>query len=169
MTLQAFHGTKRTLSVNEERVEVKIPIGVREQARLRLKQKGNIQPGTGKRGDLFLIIEINPHPVWRLEDDLLKAELPVSFDELVLGSRIDVMTPDGKAQLVIPPRTSPGKNLRLRNKGWPLRNNQRGDLIFTLILELPNEGSSNEMELLKEMQRARPKDSRKAWLASARL
>jgi curved DNA-binding protein len=66
---EAFRGCERTLSVNEERVQVRIPAGVRSGSRLRLKGKGNLQPGTGRRGDLYLNLQLQPHPVWRLDGD----------------------------------------------------------------------------------------------------
>ncbi len=165
---EAFHGTKRTLSVNDERVQVRIPEGVKSGARLRLKGKGNLQPGTGRRGDLYLSINVQSHPVWRLEGDQLCADLPVSIDELVLGSTVNAMTPDGQAQVAIPANTLPGRSLRLKGKGWPLSTG-RGDLIFTLSMQLPENWSSKELDLLNELKRVRCDDPRKSWIQSARL
>ena len=165
---EAFHGTERTLSVNKERVQVQIPKGVRPGSKLRLKQKGNSQPGTGKRGDLFLVIEIKPHAIWRLDGDQLKADLPVSFEELALGSTIEVTTPDGEAQLNIPPRTLPGCNLRLKGKGWHIKEG-RGDLIFTLIMQMPPEWSSEELNLLKQLEQIKCHDPRSSWLQDSRI
>ena len=78
----AFRGCERTLAVNEERVQVRIPPGVKSGSRLRLRGKGNLQPGTGRRGDLYLNLQLQPHPIWRLDGDQLRAELPLSLDEL---------------------------------------------------------------------------------------
>ncbi len=164
----AFKGTERTLSVNEEKVKVRIPNGIKSGSKLRLKGKGNLQPGTGKRGDLYLNIKVEPHPIWLIDGGNLKAYLPVAFDELILGGNITVLTPDGEAQLTIPPGTLPGQSLRLKGKGWPLRNG-RGDLIFTLNIDFPEELSPEELNLLEELKRIRCNDPRKAWLKSARL
>ena len=69
----AFRGSERTLAVNDERVQVRIPPGVKHGSRLRLKGKGNLQPGTGRRGDLYLNLKLQDHPVWRLDGDQLRA------------------------------------------------------------------------------------------------
>jgi curved DNA-binding protein len=92
----AFRGCERTLAVNEERVQVRIPPGVKTGSRLRLKGKGNLQPGTGRRGDLYLNLKLLDHPVWSLDGDLLRAELPLSLDELALGGEVRVATPMAK-------------------------------------------------------------------------
>jgi curved DNA-binding protein len=106
---EAFRGGERSLSVNNERVQVRIPAGVKNGSRLRLKGKGNLQPGTGRRGDLYLNLKVQEHPIWRLESDQLRADLPVSLDELALGGMVSVMTPDGEAQVRFrpaPPRAA---------------------------------------------------------------
>ncbi len=165
---EAFNGAQRILSVNNERVQVRIPEGVKSGSRLRLKGKGNIQPGMGRRGDLYLNLQVESHPVWKLDGDLLRADLPVSFDELALGSEVSVITPDGETQLTIPPGTSPGRSLRLKGKGWPSAEG-RGDLIFTLVIQLPKEWSSKELSLLKELQGVRSVQPREKWIISAHL
>ena len=165
---EAFHGAGRTLSVNDERVQVKIPSGVRTGSKLRLKGKGNLQPGTGRRGDLYLVIDVSSHSVWRLVGDVLEADLPLSLDEIVLGGSITAITPDGEATVNIPSGTLPGTNLRLKEKGWPL-NNIRGDLIFTIKLTFPGEWSPQELQHFRELKQIRCKDPRESWLKSARL
>ena len=165
---EAFRGGERTLSVNDERVQVRIPAGVKNGSRLRLKGKGNLQPGTGRRGDLYLNLEVQSHPVWRLEADQLRADLPVSLDELALGGSVTVMTPDGEADVTIPAGTSPGRTLRLKGKGWPSRTS-RGDLLLTLSLQLPERWSDQEQALLQQLRQARSSDPRDRWLQSARI
>jgi curved DNA-binding protein len=165
---EAYRGGERTLSVNNERVQVRIPAGVKNGSRLRLKGKGNLQPGTGRRGDLYLNLSIKPHAIWRLDGDQLRADLPVSFDELALGGMVTVMTPDGEAQVSIPPGTPPGRSLRLKNKGWPLKGG-RGDLLLTLTLELPTAWSAEEQQLLEQLRVQRSANPRHDWLRSAAL
>jgi curved DNA-binding protein len=163
-----FRGCERTLAVNEERVEVRIPSGVKPGSRLRLKGKGNLQPGTGRRGDLYLQIELQPHPIWRLDGDQLRAELPLSLDELALGGEVVVATPDGEATVQVPPGMTLGRSLRLKGKGWPLRNG-RGDLLLTPTLKLPSVLSEREKQLLQELRQARSADPRQGWTTSAKL
>ena len=164
----AFRGTERTLSVNDERVQVRIPAGVRNGSKLRLKEKGNLQPGTGRRGDLYLNLNVQAHPVWRLDGDQLRADLPVSFDELALGGTVSVMTPDGEAQVNVPAGTAPGRSLRLKGKGWPSRTG-RGDLLLTLTLAFPKSWSAAEQQLLEQLRQSRSEDPRQDWMRSAAL
>jgi curved DNA-binding protein len=164
----AFRGCERTLAVNEERVQVKIPAGVKPGSRLRLKGKGNLQPGTGRRGDLYLTIELQPHPVWKLDGDQLRAELPLSLDELALGGEVQVATPDGQAAVQVPPGMTLGRSLRLKGKGWPLKTG-RGDLLLSPVLRLPDTLSDQERDLLLQLRAARSADPRSGWIESAQL
>jgi curved DNA-binding protein len=164
----AFRGCERTLAVNEERVQVRIPAGVKDGSRLRLKGKGNLQPGTGRRGDLYLTLKLQPHPVWRLDGDQLRAELPLSLDELALGGEVRVATPDGEATIQVPPGMTLGRSLRLKGKGWPLKEG-RGDLLLSPVLRMPENLSERERELLEELRRNRSSDPRQGWASSARL
>ncbi len=163
-----FRGCERMLAVNDERVEVRIPAGVKPGGRLRLKGKGNLQPGTGRRGDLYLQIELQPHPIWRLDGDQLRAELPLSLDELALGGDVVVATPDGEATVQVPPGMTLGRSLRLKGKGWPLKEG-RGDLLLTPVLKLPEPLSAEERLLLEQLRVARSADPREGWIQAARL
>jgi curved DNA-binding protein len=165
---EAFRGCERTLAVNEERVQVRIPAGVKSGSRLRLKAKGNLQPGTGRRGDLYLTIQIQDHPVWKLDGDQLRAELPLSLDELALGGEVTVATPDGEASVQVPPGMTLGRSLRLKGKGWPVKDG-RGDLLLTPVLRLPDALSDQERQLLQQLRQARSADPRSGWLEAARL
>jgi curved DNA-binding protein len=164
----AFRGCERTLAVNEERVQVRIPPGVKSGSRLRLKGKGNLQPGTGRRGDLYLNLQLQDHPVWKLDGDQLRAELPLSIDELALGGEVQVATPDGPASVQVPPGMSLGRSLRLKGKGWPLKGG-RGDLLLTPILRLPEQLSPQERDLLEQLRQLRSYDPRASWFQAALL
>ena len=164
----AFRGCERTLAVNEERVQVRIPPGVKTGSRLRLKGKGNLQPGTGRRGDLYLNLMLLDHPVWSLDGDLLRAELPLSLDELALGGEVRVATPDGEATVQVPAGMEPGRSLRLKGKGWPIKEG-RGDLLLSLSLRLPPSFSEAERQLLEQLRAERRVDPRADWMEQARL
>ncbi|PHX88351.1 MAG: molecular chaperone DnaJ [Synechococcus sp. Baikal-G1] len=164
----AFRGCERTLAVNEERVQVRIPPGVKTGSRLRLKGKGNLQPGTGRRGDLYLNLKLLDHPVWSLDGDLLRAELPLSLDELALGGEVRVATPDGEATVQVPAGMEPGRSLRLKGKGWPIKDG-RGDLLLSLSLRLPPSFSEAERQLLEQLRAERRVDPRGDWIEQARL
>jgi curved DNA-binding protein len=147
---------------------VRIPPGVKPGSRLRLKGKGNLQPGTGRRGDLYLNLKLTTHPIWRLDGDQLRAELPLSLDELALGGEVTVATPDGEASVQVPPGMTLGRSLRLKGKGWPLKEG-RGDLLLTPVLKLPPNLSDRERELLEQLRQARSADPRREWISAARL
>ena len=165
---EAFRGTERTLAVNDERVQVRIPAGVKPGSRLRLKGKGNLQPGTGRRGDLYLNLQLQEHPVWSLDGEQLKADLPLSLDELALGGEVQVATPDGDATVTVPPAMAVGRTLRLKGKGWP-GSGGRGDLLLSLTLKQPANYSEQERQLLEQLRAARSSDPRSEWMAAARL
>ncbi len=163
---ESFFGTERTLVVNNEKIKIKIPKGIKSNSKLRVKGKGNIQSGSGLRGDLYLHIDVKSHPIWGIEGDDLCADLPVAIDELILGATIQVITPDGEAKIRIPKSTLPGQNLRLKGKGFPTING-RGDLIFTLKLKISKEWTSSELELIDQLGKMRSYDPRKDWFNSA--
>tara|TARA_Y100001968_G_C19321408_1_gene699461 strand:+ start:228 stop:1181 length:954 start_codon:yes stop_codon:yes gene_type:complete len=165
---ESFLGGERTLLINNERVKIKIPRQIKSGSKLRVKGKGNIQPGTGKRGDLYLEVNVQSHPVWKIEGEHIYADLPLSIDELILGTKILVLTPDGEATINIPQGMRPDQNIRLKGKGLPSKNGY-GDLIFTLKIHLPAEWSSSERELIKKLSELRDEDPRKDWFNSARI
>ena len=165
---EAFRGCERTLAVNDERVQVRIPAGVKPGSRLRLKGKGNLQPGTGRRGDLYLNLQLQNHPVWSLDGDQLKADLPLSLDELALGAEVRVATPDGEATVTVPPGMAVGRSLRLKGKGWPGKSG-RGDLLLSLSLKQPASYSEQERQLLEQLRAVRSVDPRADWISAAQL
>ncbi|NQV11457.1 MAG: J domain-containing protein [Cyanobacteria bacterium] len=165
---EAFNGCERALAVNEERVQVRVPAGVKNGSRLRLKAKGNLQPGTGRRGDLYLNLRLEDHPIWKLDGDQLRAELPLSLDELALGGEVRVATPDGEATVQVPAGVALGRSLRLKGKGWPLKDG-RGDLLLSLSLKLPERFSDAERDLLDQLRQARSLDPRAEWMKAAKL
>ncbi len=165
---EAFRGSERMLSVNGQRVKVRIPKGVLTGSKLRLKGKGNLQSGTGQRGDLYLKIDVQPHSIWRVDGKHIYADLPVSYEELVLGSSVRLVIPDGQAELVIPQGTSLSRVFRLKGKGWPASDG-RGDLFFSLSLEIPSDCGEEELEHLRQILSRRELDPRDKWAASASL
>uniref|UniRef100_UPI0040494691 DnaJ C-terminal domain-containing protein n=1 Tax=Cyanobium sp. TaxID=2164130 RepID=UPI0040494691 len=162
----AFHGCERTLAVNDERVQVRIPPGVKSGSRLRLKGKGNLQPGTGRRGELYLNLQLQDHPVWKLDGDQLRADLPLGFDEVALGGEVRVATPDGVASVQVPAGMPLGRSLRLKGKGWPLKGG-RGDLLLTPVIKIPDVLSDQERQLLEQWRSVRSNDPREGWMEAA--
>ncbi|MCC6873270.1 MAG: J domain-containing protein [Sandaracinaceae bacterium] len=146
--------------VETERLVVTIPAGIDEGQRLRLAGKGMGQ-GTGQ-GDLYVRIEVEPHPSWRREGLDLAIEVPISVPEALAGAQIDVPTLDGGVKLKVPAGAQNGQKLRLRGKGV----RGEGDLIVTLRVVMPRGGSSADRErLARELLRLYDEDVRADWPA----
>ena len=136
--------------MNQERVQVRIPGGVKPGSRLRLKEKGNLQPSSGRRGDLYLTINLDSHPVWRLDGDVLRAELPLSPAEAVLGGEVKVPTPDGEAVVNVPAGISAGRSLRFARQGLAAKRNTWRPAAHRATAA-PNQPSDAERQLYQQL------------------
>ena len=159
-TCPACHG-EGTVSRSEP-LEVRIKAGTRDGQRIRLAGKGNAGAHGGTAGDLYVIIRIGEHPVFRRDGDDIYLTVPVSVAEAVLGAKIEVPTIDGRALLKIPPGTQPGQKLRLREKGVPSATKEgvRGDEIVEITVNVPMPRDERTKELLKELAKLNPEDPR---------
>ncbi|MCX7597131.1 MAG: DnaJ domain-containing protein, partial [Fischerella sp.] len=117
---EAFHGTQKRLQLDGETVTVRIPPGAKPGSRVRIKGKGRPSPFSQQRGDLYLTIELLPHPFFQFAGDNITCEIPIRPDEAVLGTQVKVPTPDGNVTVTIPAGVRSGQSLRLRGKGWTL-------------------------------------------------
>lgn len=149
---EAFHGVQKRLQFDDETINVRIPAGARPNSRIRLKGKGHPSPFTQQRGDLYLTIEVLPHPFFRFEGDRLVCDVPIRPDEAVLGAQINVPTPDGSVTMKVPQGTRSGQSLKLRGKGWTLPKGGRGDLFAKLQIVTPQDLSEIEQECYKKIQ-----------------
>jgi len=164
---EALNGAKKNLLVNDERIEVKIPKGIEIGSTIRISNKGNIQSGKGKRGDLLIEITIKSHPIWKVKGLDIYADLPVSLDELALGTNISVVSPRGETYLAIPSGSLPEQQIRLEGQGLHDLDTQ-GDLFFILKLKLPENWSDNELRLLEKLRSVRIDEPRSSWFDQAR-
>jgi curved DNA-binding protein len=149
---QAFHGVQQRLQLADDTINVRIPAGATPGSRIRLKGKGRPSPFTQQRGDLYLMIEVLPHPFFRFEGDHLVCDVPIRPDEAVLGGEISVPTPDGSVKMKVPKGIKSGQSLRLRGKGWTLPKGGRGDLFAKLQIVTPQDLSSIEQECYEKIQ-----------------
>ncbi len=133
-------------------LDVKIPRGVDDGARLRLRGKGQPSPTGGQPGDLIIQVNVASHPYFRRDGLNLTLNLPISIDEAVFGTAIDVPTLDGKATLKVPPRSSGGQKLRLRGAGIENAGGEKGDLYVTLRITVPEEMDDETRELLEGLR-----------------
>jgi curved DNA-binding protein len=149
---EAFHGVQKRLQLGDETINVRIPAGAKSGSRIRIKGKGRPSPFSQQRGDLYLTIELLPHPFFRFEGDGLVCDLPIRPDEAVLGAEISVPTPDGSVTVRVPKGTRSGQSLRLRGKGWVMPKGRRGDLFAKLQIVAPKDLSPIEQEYYEKIQ-----------------
>lgn len=154
---EAFHGTSRALERDGRRIRVKIPPGARNGSKVRIAGKGSHGYGGGPSGDLYLNITVKPHPVFRREGDDLRCDVDVDLYTAVLGGEVWVPALSGGVSLKIPPGTHSGKTFRLRGKGMPNPRDpkQRGNLLATVQVQVPQRLSARERELFEELARLR--------------
>lgn len=159
---EAFHGVQKRLNLGNEIIDVRIPAGAKAGSRVRVKGKGQVSPLNQQRGDLFLVIELEPHPFFQFEGDNLVCEVPLAPDEAVLGASIEVPTPDGLVTMKVPPGVKSGQSLRLRGKGWIIPKQGRGDQLVKLVITPPKQLSAKERELYEQIRAHRSEDPRQA-------
>lgn len=139
---EAYHGTKRLVSLDGKRLEVTVPRGVETGSRIRLKGRGGGDPD--HPADLYLVIRVKPHPVYtRIGADLTR-ELPVTLGEALLGAEVTVKTLKGRVRLTIPAGTQPGRTFRLKGQGMPRLKPKTGepatgDLLVKVKVILPTD------------------------------
>jgi curved DNA-binding protein len=156
---EVLRGTTREVAVggpaSRRRVEVKIPPGVREGARVRVAGEGGRGSG-GRRGDLYLRVRIAPDPAFERKGDDLATSVHVPVTTAVLGGEAEVPTLDGPVGIKIPPGTPAGQVFRLRGHGLPRleARGTRGDLLATLAVDLPRRLSARQEELFQELRRS---------------
>jgi len=150
---EAFHGTTRVLEREGHRLRVKIPPGARSGTKVRVAGKGSPGYGDGPSGDLHLNVMVRPHPVFRREGDNLRCDVNLDLYTAVLGGHVRLPTLNGDVSLRIPAGTSGGKTFRLRGKGMPNPHQpkQRGDLLATVQIQVPQRLSARERELFEEL------------------
>jgi molecular chaperone DnaJ len=146
------------LNRKQQKLKVTIPAGVDTGNRITLSQMGDAGPNGGPSGDLFVYVNVRPHPYFERSGVDLYCEIPISITQAALGADIEVETIDGnKVKVAIPSATQNGKVLRLRNKGVPkLRStsDQRGDMYIKLVVETPRKLSREAKKLMKDLAEA---------------
>jgi molecular chaperone DnaJ len=145
-----------------ETIDVRIPTGVANGARVRVPGKGNAGTMSAPPGDLYLRIVVRPHEVFERRGNDLYTKVPVTVSEATLGAKIEVPTIDGRSLVRIPPGTNSGKTLRLREKGVPsARSGSRGDQYVEVQVVVPPPTDERVRNLMKELEAVAPGDPRK--------
>jgi len=146
-----------------EQVKVKIPAGVDTGSRVRVPKKGHGGRLGAEPGDLFIVTNVGKHKFLERKGDNVYITVPITVPEAALGSKIEVPTVEGKAQLRIPAGTESGQKFRLRERGFPsLRNpSLRGDQFIEVKIALPKVISEETKELLREFEKLNAESPRK--------
>ena len=151
------HGAGRVKK--HKTLSVKIPAGVDQDDRIRLTGEGEAGVNGGPPGDLYVVVNLKPHPVFQREGGDLHCEMPISFATAALGGEIDIPTLDGHAKIKVPTETQSGQVFRLRGKGIKqVRGSQQGDLFCHVVLETPVNLTARQKELLREFEAINDKD-----------
>jgi DnaJ-class molecular chaperone with C-terminal Zn finger domain len=132
--------------------EVKIPAGILPGQKIRLAGQGEPGIGGGRSGDLYLKVEIEPHPVYRLEGRDLYMNLPIAPWEAALGGDVTVDTIAGPVTIRIPSGTQSGQKLRLKGKGMPNPKGAPGDLYAVVQIMVPKHLTAKERELFEKLR-----------------
>ena len=154
----AHGGTRRIELPTGKEVEFKIPPGITDGKQIRLKGQGMPAPHGGPPGDVLITIQVAPHPLFKVEGQDLRLELPITLYEAVLGAKVRVPTLDGAVELAIPANTSSGRTFRLKGKGLPGKT--PGDLYVATKIVLPDGKDAQLEELMREWREKNPHDPR---------
>jgi molecular chaperone DnaJ len=142
----------------KKRLQVRIPPGVDSGTRLRLRGEGEAGARGGPAGDLYLEVQIAPHPIFSRKERDLHYQAHLSFVEAVLGAAVTVPTLNSSKLLQVPAGAQPGATFRIRGEGLPgLRNKSRGDLVVEVALETPTRISFQQKRLLEEFLKLQAK------------
>ncbi len=160
----AVSGTTRKLSVNGQTVNVKIPKGVGDGSRIRVKGRGAPGRAGGPNGDLYVTVRVADHPIFGRSGKSLTIDVPITFIEATLGAEIDVPTLDGKVRLRIPAGTQTGKTFRVRNHGIEDSKGNRGDLLVVVAVTVPEELTEEGKDLLQQFRLKNPHDNPRSHL-----
>ena len=136
-----------------ETLSVRIPPGVANQQRIRVKGKGGPGSGGGAAGDLYLVVSVRPHRFLRRDGEDLYLDVPLTIVEASLGAEVDIPTLDGPVTLKIPPGTGGGARLRLAGRGVKPPGKAAGDLYAVVRIVVPEKISKNEREIYERLSR----------------
>ena len=135
----------------EQEVKVSIPTGIQDGEMIRLSGMGEAVP-KGQTGDLYIKINIAPHPTWKREGSNLVTSLNIKLSDALLGTEYPIPALDGEIKVKIPEGVSPGEILRVKGRGVPLNKYKRGDILIKLNIKLPSKLSHKSRELIERLR-----------------
>lgn len=165
---EAFQGVQKRLNLGNEIIDIRIPPGAKSGSRIRVRGKGQVNPYNQQRGDLYLNVELKPHSFFQFEGENLVCDVPVMPDEAVLGTSIEVPTPDGNVTVNVPAGIRSGQSLRLRGKGWPRPKGGRSDQLVRLMIVTPRDLTPTERDYYEKIRNIRSFNPR-SYLSQVQL
>lgn len=156
---EAATGTEKTISFIRQRngkeetarLQVTVPAGVKPGQRLKLRGEGDASPSGGATGDLYVIINIQDHSLFKRVDNDVHMDLPLNFVDAIMGTTVEIPTLTGKASLKIPAGTPSGQLFRLKGKGFASVNGPgAGDMLVRIVIDVPKELTDDQKDLLKK-------------------
>lgn len=144
----------------QKTIQVKIPAGIEDGGRIRLRGQGEAGARGDQAGDLLIRIRVAPHPCFRRHGKRLEVRVPITLAEAASGAKIDVPTPKGTISLSVPPGTSSGKRLRIKGHGVAPRGQEPGDLYAEVLVVLPDGLDAQDRERLTEVSKKHPQNPR---------
>ena len=158
--LDAVNGTKTRITLPDGgTLDVTIPPGVTDGQVLRLKGKGAPGMGEGEPGDALIEIAVRPHPVFKRESDDILVEVPITFDEAVLGGKVEVPTVTGRVSVTVPAGANTGQTLRLKGRGVK-RGSKAGDQLVKLSIVMPERIDDELMSFAEKWRESHRYDPR---------
>ncbi len=152
--------TVQRASGKTETISVKIPQGIDDGKKIRIRGQGEPGPRGGTPGDILITVHVTPHPFFRRQGLNLHVRLPVTLAEAALGAKVDVPTPYDTVSLRIPPETSSGTKLRIKGHGVKTKNGKAGDLLVEVEVVLPKKLSDADKQTLAEIDQRYPQNPR---------
>jgi molecular chaperone DnaJ len=139
---------------SQQSLNVRIPAGVDTGSRLKLRGEGEAGHNKGHAGDLYVVIHVREHALFRRDGTDVICDVPIGFTQAALGAELDVPTPHGKVKIKVPAGTQSGNVFRLKGKGVPdLRGYGHGDALVRVLVETPRKLTAKQRELLEEFAR----------------
>jgi molecular chaperone DnaJ len=157
----------RGVEVRAREVKVRVPAGVADGQRIRVKGRGAAGANGGPPGDLYVVVHVRAHPLFGRSGNDLTLRLPVTFPEAVLGADVKVPTLDGQVTMRIPPGTPSGKVMRVRGHGMHGDHDKTGDLIVTVEVQMPVNLNGEQRETIETLAKVLDEDPRAALFTQA--
>lgn len=150
---EALSGATRAIGLGDGRsVKVRIPAGVADGTRIRVRGKGGPGRNGGPPGDLFVLVGVGTHPIFDRRGNDLVVEVPIGYAEAALGAEIRVPTLDGPVTVKVPPGTKHGTSLRVRGKGVARADGPTGDLLVRITIAVPSQMNDEERALVEGLR-----------------